>query len=724
MGVPPAPKPLVCDACYPGTSGPCRNPANTVCYSYFPGTAVCPAGTLECSSYSTTPAPPTSTGGQCGGCWPGTSGPCQQANGVCWAYFAGTTMCPAGTSPCHASTNVPALPAPVVCPVDNTPTHVSSWGYGYIIQIVSSLCSGGVIEVPLAPCANAGRNGGTCLPIVLRLVLSNNKRSGGKGRLLGDGSSSGGGVAGSAADADAHVAVVFPEEFSLTLPSDAVITLVSESLAGQDTDTTGCESQTFTQVPLALTADGCAADSYVFVVTSKAAASGRVPGVGTSDGSVAGQAVDDKAQAPASPAGSKGSPVLLIVVVACTVVAVVGAAVGVVVFKRRRSSVPVGVVRSAPSGNTVLVAAWQGAVVGGDDKGVDLDEADCAAPASASDVSDGAASAPEEALPASAAAVHQHQHQHHAGSIAEQAKEDRAAVAGEGEGEKEGAEEEEEFDEESGPVDRPFIPVVVLSSDKEDSVRAPDSAPTTPMGAAASASAMAAARRSSPVSAAPAAARTATSTVPTSAKDHAGMRASRALAGQRSAAAAAAATTSAPAPLGLPGQLNAVQAPVRRARTSSGDVDESVEGSTEWLEEGGSGRGVQAPRGRPAALAPTAFPRAPVRQSRTVHSVVAGAVGAWGGGDSEQLGESGPVGRNHSVAVTNGWTEAVAEEVAPAAAAAAGTAAVVATPASDVEVDEDAAVAVPALLVPVSGEEEESVQQEHLFKALFSGLDE
>ena len=36
-----------CDGCWPGTQGRCISPL-TVCYSYFPGTEMCPGSTTEC----------------------------------------------------------------------------------------------------------------------------------------------------------------------------------------------------------------------------------------------------------------------------------------------------------------------------------------------------------------------------------------------------------------------------------------------------------------------------------------------------------------------------------------------------------------------------------------------------------------------------------------------------------------------------------------------------
>ena len=40
----------------------------------------------------------------CKNCYPGTSGPCKQANGVCWSFLPGNdNTCPVGTKQCGAS---------------------------------------------------------------------------------------------------------------------------------------------------------------------------------------------------------------------------------------------------------------------------------------------------------------------------------------------------------------------------------------------------------------------------------------------------------------------------------------------------------------------------------------------------------------------------------------------------------------------------------------------
>ena len=112
-----------CAACYPGTSGRCQHLLNTVCYDYYPGSVVCPAGTRECPASNGTatlsPSPttlPSSTdgSGRCSGCVAGTTGTCRQSNGVCWEFFPGTKSCPTGTSACETVTSVSASPLPAV----------------------------------------------------------------------------------------------------------------------------------------------------------------------------------------------------------------------------------------------------------------------------------------------------------------------------------------------------------------------------------------------------------------------------------------------------------------------------------------------------------------------------------------------------------------------------------------------------------------------------------
>jgi hypothetical protein len=99
-------EPKVCPACLHGTSGPCINEDNSVCYELEDGK--CPSGTTMCHHINILEriealeanAGPATT--ECSGCWWGTSGPCQAANTVCYALDAQTGNCPAGAAPCLA----------------------------------------------------------------------------------------------------------------------------------------------------------------------------------------------------------------------------------------------------------------------------------------------------------------------------------------------------------------------------------------------------------------------------------------------------------------------------------------------------------------------------------------------------------------------------------------------------------------------------------------------
>lgn len=61
--------------------------------------AACEA-TVQESSCNTSPCAPPDTSEGCGVCFPGTSGPCRAYNSVCFSFIGGTAVCPAGTVQC------------------------------------------------------------------------------------------------------------------------------------------------------------------------------------------------------------------------------------------------------------------------------------------------------------------------------------------------------------------------------------------------------------------------------------------------------------------------------------------------------------------------------------------------------------------------------------------------------------------------------------------------
>merc|ERR1719183_859759 len=145
----------VCTACVGKSSGPCQQIKDGTCHGYMKGTkATCPPGTIECAvpvdcevserskwgacsekcgggSQTRTRAitVAAANGGKecpvlsedqacnkqkcdfCSACVGKSSGPCQNtANGVCYDYYKGTTLCPAGTVSCvNKNLNVAAV---------------------------------------------------------------------------------------------------------------------------------------------------------------------------------------------------------------------------------------------------------------------------------------------------------------------------------------------------------------------------------------------------------------------------------------------------------------------------------------------------------------------------------------------------------------------------------------------------------------------------------------
>jgi hypothetical protein len=324
VGRPAAPSARACRTCYRGSSGPCQSLANGVCFGYHEGTAACPAGTVECTAYEGPPWP-VDAGGACTGCWPGTRGPCQQANGVCFEYFPATALCPTGTSACHAVPHATPTPTPVPLPTNGTAVGVPQGGLLYRVAVTCAGCRGAVAQTPSQPCAPLGWTGGVCLPLVVTLTLQH----WGARRDLGVDVSVGGG------DVN-QVWVQLPEELILALPPGVglVLTLTSGVGPGGPTvgpDVTGCTRNDFTPGPgpWVVSGTGCVPGSYVALAVPQESPSPAPFGFGDS--------VTDPSPTLGR-AGSSVSPILVVAIV-CGVVGVVAAVVAVVVFRRQHSAV-------------------------------------------------------------------------------------------------------------------------------------------------------------------------------------------------------------------------------------------------------------------------------------------------------------------------------------------------------------------------------------------------
>lgn len=135
---------------------------------------------------------------ECSGCWPGTSGPCRQGNnGVCWPYFPGTALCPVGTSSCFgggvgSGGGVGGGSGGGVAggsgggggsvPANGTTMHIFVGGVEYGIQLSGSAYSGGFVEGGTQACGGGADSGlalggTTCLPVSVTLMFSGARRA-------------------------------------------------------------------------------------------------------------------------------------------------------------------------------------------------------------------------------------------------------------------------------------------------------------------------------------------------------------------------------------------------------------------------------------------------------------------------------------------------------------------------------------------------------------------
>ena len=123
-----------CDQCAPGSVGPCRQDSDGRCVPFHPGTTSCPAGASPCGGMPSSPR-------ECTGCWPGTSGLCQQSNTVCWAADS-SGKCPAGTTSCAVGgSSLPAALAVADIQLDGLRIDERSFGREEQLAFAASVAS-------------------------------------------------------------------------------------------------------------------------------------------------------------------------------------------------------------------------------------------------------------------------------------------------------------------------------------------------------------------------------------------------------------------------------------------------------------------------------------------------------------------------------------------------------------------------------------------------------
>jgi hypothetical protein len=152
---------------------------------FFAGSTVCPVGTEECTSFNS-PVPTTAPTPVCppASCFPGTSGPCRQASsGVCWPYYLGTTLCPAGTAACY---RVPTSGGHRwFFDAEGSQASVHHGSDSYVVFMRSRECSQGTVHVSREPCKGGQSNWRVaCLPVVVTLQAAGARVLQGASRVL------------------------------------------------------------------------------------------------------------------------------------------------------------------------------------------------------------------------------------------------------------------------------------------------------------------------------------------------------------------------------------------------------------------------------------------------------------------------------------------------------------------------------------------------------------
>ena len=248
-----------CAPCAAYTAGHCQLDGTNICFDYkslVPGETLCPLGTMECASFDAHAQPPSPDCSNCS---------CHMLDGSCVGYYPGTAVCPAGTTYCHRTGNTVLDAIQFLSAGTSAILHSGNLDY-YVLQLVLELALVEYISATASlqsqPCANTGYVPGACLPLVVSFPLPSGRR---RVQALSESQQD----SNDTFVINGTLTITLPERLSPTLTNETTVMMVSRSeLSGVD-NPPSCEQQTVTQLPAVLTASGCGADEYVLLVMRK-----------------------------------------------------------------------------------------------------------------------------------------------------------------------------------------------------------------------------------------------------------------------------------------------------------------------------------------------------------------------------------------------------------------------------------------------------------------------
>ena len=219
------------------------------------GEFTCPLGTSECASFNGAALPAS----RCDDCL------CPVADGTCATYYPGTAMCPAGSAPCQL-TGSTVLDS---CRMPDSGSWVTLHAPGtdasedYSLRLGLSPPSDALdctAALETQPCAGARYiPGGACLQLTVSLGAAH-RRS--RARAL-QGSSNGTVVL------NGTLTVGLPQGVAALLANGSTVVLVSRSQLAGEADAPRCQAQMVSLPPATIVASDCGADDYVLLLTSK-----------------------------------------------------------------------------------------------------------------------------------------------------------------------------------------------------------------------------------------------------------------------------------------------------------------------------------------------------------------------------------------------------------------------------------------------------------------------